>query len=424
MNYENTAEFAQEMDQNDPLRSYRNDFHIPLVKGKESLYFCGNSLGLQPKTTVKYIGLELEDWALHGVEGHFNARNPWFSYHEVVKEGLAEITGSKPSEVVAMGSLSANIHFLFASFYRPDGKRNKILCETRPFSSDQYILETQARFHGLDPDETIVEMEPRPGEVTLRTDDILAKIKELGDSLAMVFFGGVNYITGQAFDMASLTRAAHGVGAVAGFDLAHAAGNLRLKLHEWNVDFAAWCSYKYLNSAPGGVAGIFVHEKHGNNKDLPRLAGWWGYDKETRFQMKKGFVPLEGAEGWQLSNAPVLSLAAHKAAIDIFMSAGMDKITEKAVKLTGFMEYVVNEINMLKGHEILQIITPHDPKDRGCQLSIVVKENGRSVFERLQDQGVISDWREPDVIRLAPVPLYNSFTDVYRFGQILKSILL
>jgi kynureninase len=424
MNYQNSLQFAIEQDRNDKLKSYRNKFYFPIINGKEAIYFTGNSLGLQPKSTQDYVLKELEDWATHGVEGHFLARNPWFSYHEMFANPLAKIVGALPSEVVVMNQLTSNLHFLMASFYKPTAQRFKIICEAKAFPSDQYAIETQVKFHGYNPDETIVEINPRKGEHTIRTEDILKAINDNKDALALVLIGGVNYLTGQLFEIEKITAAAHSVGAYAGYDLAHATGNIKLELHKWNVDFACWCSYKYLNSGPGCVGGAFVHEKHHSAK-LPRLGGWWGHNKQSRFKMEKGFDPIQSAEAWQLSNAPVVAMACHKAAIDIFDEAGMDILCDKRDKLTGYLEYIVNCINTeIKNNNYkLEIITPADKNQRGCQLSIVAHGLGKDLHKQLSENGVIADWREPNVIRCAPVPLYNSFEDVFRFGEILKTLL-
>jgi kynureninase len=419
--YQFTLAFAQEQDQKDPLKKYREQFYFPQHEGKNVLYFTGNSLGLQPKSTSKYIQQELDDWAKYGVEGHFHAKNPWYSYHEQFTEPLAKIVGAKPHEVVVMNQLTVNLHLLMVSFYRPSKNRYKIICETKAFPSDQYALESQVKHYGHSPDIAIIEAKPRPKEHTLRTEDILSLIDEHSDTLALVMMGGVNYYTGQVFEMDKITAAAHKAGAFVGFDLAHAVGNIKLKLHEWNVDFACWCSYKYLNSGPGGVAGIYVHEKHATNKNIPRFAGWWGHNKEVRFKMEKGFDPIPTAESWQLSNAPVLSMAAHKAAIDMFDEVGMDALCEKRDKLTGYLEFIIDSINEEKGGNVLEIITPRDKKHRGAQLSIIAHGQGKDLFNRLMAKGVVPDWREPNVIRLAPVPFYNSFEDIYRFGEILKA---
>lgn len=417
----NSLAYAKSLDEKDALKSYRDRFFIPKINGEESVYFTGNSLGLQPKSVKDYILNELDDWATFGVEGHFEAKKPWFAYHEFLTEKIAKIVGAKSSEVVVTHSLTTNLHLMMVSFYRPTAKRYKIICEEKAFPSDQYALESQVKFHGLNVKDALIEVGPRSGEHTIRHEDIIAAIDEAGDELAMVMIGGVNYYTGQLFDMKSITEKAHEVGATCGFDLAHAAGNVILKLHEWGVDFAAWCSYKYLNSSPGGVSGLFVHENHEFNEDLPRFAGWWGYDKETRFEMKPGFVPMKGAEGWQLSNAPVLGMAAHLASLDIFDEVGMDKLRAKSDQLTAYLEAVINDISERLNHLCeFEIITPKNPKERGAQLSILAHGKGKAMFDALTKQGVIADWREPNVIRIAPVPLYNSFEDIFRFGQYLE----
>lgn len=423
MNYQNSLTFARSLDEQDPLKEFRSKFFIPQHNGRDCIYLTGNSLGLQAKITSKYVQQELDDWASLGVEGHFQAKNPWMPYHEIFPRQLAKIVGCKENEVVVMNQLTVNLHLLMVSFYRPTKERYKIICEAKAFPSDQYAFETQARYHGLDPSNAIVEVYPRDGEHTLRTEDILSAIKEHGDSLAVVLFGGVNYYTGQLFDIKEITKAAHGVGAYAGFDLAHAAGNVELRLHEWNVDFACWCSYKYLNSGPGGVSGVYIHEKHVTNNDLPRFAGWWGHQKDTRFKMEKGFDPISTAEGWQLSNAPILSMAAHKAALDIFEEAGIDQVHTKRELLSGYLHYVLNEINSRRTEKVIEIITPANENERGCQVSMFMLRRGREIFDELTKQGVIADWREPNVIRVAPVPLYNSFEDVYQFGSIVGQLI-
>ncbi|MBI2271499.1 MAG: kynureninase [Bacteroidetes bacterium] len=426
MKYENTLQFAKKLDAKDPLKKYRNQFLFPKHKGKNVIYFTGNSLGLQPKNTQKYILQELNDWAKFGVEGHFEAKNPWYSYHELLSKPLAKLVGAKPEEVVAMNQLTSNIHFLFVSFYRPTAARYKILCEAKAFPSDQYLIASQVSYHGYDPDEAIIEVAPREGEYTIRNEDILAAIEMHKDELALVFIGGVNYFSGQVFDMRSIAEAGHSAGVVVGFDLAHAIGNIKLALHDWGIDFAAWCSYKYLNSGPGSVGGAFIHQRH-HLANLPRFAGWWGHDKNKRFKMEKTFTPIPTAEGWQVSNVPVLTMAAHKAALDIFENAGMNALTAKSSKLTNYLAFVIGEINNRtkdKGQH-LEIITPVNSSiTQGCQLSIVAHGNGKELFQKLTSKGVIADWREPNVIRIAPVPLYNSFEDVYRFGEILHQLLL
>ena len=449
--FESTRSFAENMDEQDSLAGFRDKFFIPKQKnGDETLYFTGNSLGLQPKSTRKYIEQELKDWETFGVEGHFHAKNPWMPYHEFLTNSMAKIVGAKPIETVVMNSLTVNLHLLMVSFYRPTSERYKIIIEGDAFPSDQYAVKSQIDFHqnrseppvlaggsrdnnpklpndkppthadGSDLSDWLIELVPREGDTTLRTEDILKTIEENGDSVALIMLGGVNYYTGQAFDMRAITEAGHKAGAVVGFDLAHAAGNLELKLHDWNADFACWCSYKYLNSGPGGIAGIFVHERHAENSELPRFAGWWGHDKETRFLMDDEFIPIKGAEGWQLSNPPIFQMASLRASLEIFEEAGMENLARKSIKLTGYMEFLLNEIH----DERISIITPSDPRERGCQLSIRVKDSDKSLFDAITKRGVIADWREPDVIRVAPVPLYNSFMDVFRFVNTLRDCLI
>jgi kynureninase len=418
--YINSLAFAKQLDANDSLKSYRNKFHIPQHNGSDMVYFTGNSLGLQPKTTKDYIQQELNDWATFGVEGHFLAKNPWLSYHEILTDKTAKIVSALPTEVVMMNQLTVNLHLLMVSFYRPTPQRYKILCEAKAFPSDQYALQSQVKFHGYKPSDAIVEIAPREGEYEIRHEDIYKAIEENKDSLALIMIGGVNYFSGQVFDMKAIVEAGHKVGAIVGFDLAHAAGNLKLELHNWNVDFAAWCSYKYLNAGPGSVAGAFVHERHHKNTDMPLFAGWWGHDKETRFKMDKEFKPIETVERWQMSNAPILSMAAYKASLDMFDEVGMEKLNEKSKALTAYLEFIVKEVNKEKNN-CLEIITPKE--NRGCQLSIVAHGYGKALYNKLIENGVIPDWREPNVIRCAPVPMYNSFEDIFRFGEILKSIL-
>lgn len=418
MHFENTLSFARKLDRTDPLRLYRNAFHHPVIKGKKVIYFTGNSLGLQPKIANQFVTDEMKDWSQLGVEGHFHGKRPWMPYHKFFKKSLARLVGAKPSEVVAMNQLTVNLHLMLISFYRPTTARYKIIMEAGAFPSDQYALETHVKVHGLDPDKTIVELKPRPGEVVLRTEDILKTIHQRGSELALVLMGGVQYYTGQFFDIKEITRAAQQEGAMAGFDLAHAIGNVPLKLHQHNVDFAVWCSYKYLNSGPGSVAGAFVHQRHGDDPSIPRLGGWWGHDERTRFQMKKGFRPMTGADGWQVSNFPVLTGAAHLAALSIFDQAGMPALRKKSVQLTGYLYDLLKALDPAGEH--LSILTPQEAESRGCQLSLVIRKNGKKVFGTLLRKGVIADWREPDVIRVAPVPLYNSYEDVYRFVEILK----
>ena len=411
---------AKRADIEDPLRDFRARFHFPQPSNEmDIVYFTGNSLGLQPKTARAYVEQEMDDWARLAVDAHLHAKLPWLSYHEFLTEQIATIIGAKPVETVVMNSLTVNLHLMMVSFYRPTKKRYKIVIEKRAFPSDQYAIESQIRFHKADPRESCIELTPRKGESTLRTDDIVELIEREGDSIALILLGGVNYYTGQAFDMKAITETGHRKGCVVGFDLAHAAGNLELKMHDWNVDFAVWCSYKYLNGGPGAVGGAYVHERHASTFDLPRFAGWWGHEKETRFLMGPEFKPLMGAEGWQISNPPILQMAALRASLEIFDEAGMSALRTKSEKLTGYLEFLVDQL----GEERISIVTPRDPAQRGCQLSIRVKNADRSLHERIVAIGVYADWREPDVIRVAPVPLYNSFTDVYRFAEILRECL-
>jgi len=421
IDYKFSEDFANKMDSEDPMKGYRDQFFFPQVNGKEAIYFCGNSLGLQPKSVKAYLEKELDNWARLGVDGHFHGEDAWYHIRQKSKPALAEIVGAHTHEVVAMNNLSTNLHFLMVSFYQPTKERNKIIVEAGAFPSDMYMLETQVRFHGFDPDEVIVELKPREGEHTLRTEDIITEIKNQGDSLALVNMAGLQYYTGQIFDMKAITEAAHNEGAYAGFDLAHAAGNAPLELHDWGVDFATWCSYKYMNSGPGNVSGIFVHERFADRSDLPRFAGWWGHDEGQRFLMEKGFIPMYGADGWQVANSNVLALAVHQASLDIFHEAGIKNLRTKSEKLTGYLAYLIEHISGESG--ILEIITPNNPEERGCQLSLHIHRGGKAVFDEWYSQGVVGDWRNPNVIRLAPTPLYNSFLDVYRFGLILEQSL-
>jgi len=416
MEFENTLAFAQQLDKEDKLARFRNEFHLLQKDGKPVIYLCGNSLGLQPKRVREAIDQELKDWAELGVEGHFAGKNPWMYYHHFLTEKAAKVVGAKPSEVVVMNNLTANLHLMMVSFYRPTKTRYKIMMEVSAFPSDQYAMETQAKFHGFNPDDAIIELTPREGEYTLRTEDIIAKINAHKDDLAIVMMGGVNYYTGQAFNMEAIAQAAHDVGATVGFDCAHAAGNLKLQLHDWDVDFAVWCTYKYLNSGPGGTSGVFVHERHGKNPELIRFAGWWGHDEKERFLMKKGFKPMEGAAGWQLSNAQIFPMAIHKASLELFDEAGIENLRAKSETLTGYLEFILSDYS-----KHLTVITPKTAADRGCQLSIIVNENGKILFDYLEANGIMPDWREPDVIRMSPVPLYNTFEEVYQIGLVLKN---
>ena len=424
MIFKNSREFAQSLDANDELRTYRDEFHFPKVNGKQVIYFTGNSLGLQPKRTKLYVDEVMSDWANMAVEGHFYSDKPWWDYQERFAVPLSEIVGAKPSEVGVMNTLTVNLHLLMVSFYNPTPKKYKIICEEKAFPSDQYMFQSQVKFHGFDPKDAIVEIKRREGEANIRLEDVLAKIEEVGSELALVLIGGVNYYTGQVFDMKTITAAGQKQGAYVGWDLAHAAGNIKLDLHDWNVDFAAWCSYKYMNSGPGNASGFFVHEKHHNDKELKRFAGWYGHNKERRFKMEPDFDPVHGADGWQISNLPILSLAPYLASVEMFAEVGMDKLIAKRNLITAFLEFVLHEIdNELDGAEF-EILTPSNQDERGCQLSVYLHGQGRELFERLMKNGVITDWREPNVIRLAPAPFYCSFEDMYDFGQILKDLIL
>ncbi len=410
----NTLEFSKTLDASDTLSGFREKFHFPILNGEPAIYLTGNSLGLQPITATLALEQEMKDWQNLGVEGHFHGKNPWLYYHKFLSQSTANIVGALPHEVVVMNNLTVNLHLMMVSFYRPTPKRYKIIMEAGAFPSDQYAMESQVKFHGYLPDDAIIEIAPRAGEHHLRTEDILAIIEKHADETALIMFSGVQYYTGQAFDIESITRAGHGKGIKVGFDLAHAAGNIELKLHDWNVDFAVWCGYKYLNSGPGGVSGIFIHERYANDPTLPRFAGWWGHKESERFQMRKGFIPEFGAAGWQLSNAPVLSMAVHNASLKLFDEAGMSALAKKSKTLTAYLQFVIEKSNLN-----LNIITP--PVERGCQLSILTNDDGKEIFMHLQQNGIIADWREPNVIRMAPVPLYNSFEDIFKVGHVLNT---
>ena len=414
---ETTLDYAKRLDAEDALKEYRSQFHLPMqANGEPHLYLCGNSLGLQPKATQSYIEQELDDWKNLGVEGHTKANTPWLSYHEVLTHKMAKIVGAKPIEVIVMNTLSVNLHLLMATFYQPSKERYKILIESDAFPSDRYAVESQIQFHGYQ--NGVVELQPRAGEVLLREEDIARKIEEEGDEIALVLIGCPNYYTGQVYDIKKMATLAHAKGCKIGVDLAHGAGNLKLKLHDANIDFAAWCTYKYLNSGPGSVGACFIHERYAEAFDLPRFSGWWGHDKATRFGMRDDFKPIPGAEGWQLSNPPILSLAAIRASLAIFDRVGMEALVEKSHKLTGYLEELLDVL--LK--DAVEIITPRNPTERGCQLSLkLIKGNGKAMFEAITEKGVIADWREPDVVRIAPAPLYNSYEDVYRFVEILRN---
>lgn len=419
MTFQNTREFARQLDAQDDLRHYRDEFIFPQHNGKNVIYFTGNSLGLQSERAKKYVNDVMADWGNLAVEGHFYAQKPWWDYHERFAEPLGKIVGAKPSEITVMNTLTVNLHLMMVSFYRPTKTRYKIICEEKAFPSDQYMFQSQVNFHGYKPEDAIVEIKRREGEHNIRHEDIIAKINEVGDALALVLIGGVNYYTGQVFDIKAVTAAGHAVGANVGWDLAHAAGNIKLELHGWNVDFACWCSYKYMNSGPGNASGCFIHERHHGQNEIPRFAGWWGHNKERRFKMEPVFQPNYGANGWQISNLPVLTLAPYLASVEMFNEIGMDKLIQKRDHITSYLEFILQEIDK-EVDSTFEIITPTDPKQRASQLSVFLHGEGRPLFDYLMQNGVITDWREPNVIRLAPVPLYCSYEDMYEFGQILK----
>lgn len=420
--YQSSREFAQQLDQSDPLKFFRSAFKIPQRNGADCIYFCGNSLGLQPVAVAESLNQQMDNWAQLAVEGHFDGATPWMTYHKLAQKPLSRLLGAKEHEVVAMNSLTVNLHLLLVSFYRPEGKRRKILMEKGAFPSDQYAIESHLRWYGFDPDECIIEVAPDIDKNLYSTNHIESDIKKAGNELALVLFSGVQYYTGQLFDLASIAKAAHEAGALAGFDLAHAIGNVPLQLHDAGVDFATWCTYKYLNSSPGGISGVYIHESHAVNKELPRFGGWWGHNEAERFKMKKGFDPMPNADGWQLSNAPVLLLAAQQASLDIFEKADIQALRKKSLALTGFLEFLLTELN--QDDSTVQIISPANPNERGCQLSLYINNGNREIFNAIQKRGVIADWREPNVIRIAPVPLYNTFEEVYLFVKILKEELV
>jgi kynureninase len=412
-------ECARGLDASDPLRGYRERFHIPKHANSEPvIYFAGNSLGLQPKSARRIVEQELDDWARFAVDAHFRGVTPWYSYHEVFRDSGARLVGGIPGEVVMMNSLTINLHLMLVTFFQPTGDRCKILMEEPAFPSDMYAIQTHIRSRGLDPKMTILVAKPRNGEHTLRTEDIEELIKRDGRSIALVLIGGVNFFTGQFFDIPRLTDAAHRQGCTVGWDLAHAAGNVPLQLHDWNVDFAAWCSYKYLNAGPGAVAGCFVNERHGKNPTLPRLAGWWGNDPETRFKMHliPEFVPREGADGWQVSNPPILSMAPLKASLEIFDEAGMAALRQKSLMLSSYVRFLLDQSST----SWFEIITPKSPDAHGCQLSILVRDQPKQRFKALEQAGIACDFREPNVVRVAPTPLYNTFHECWTFAQILS----
>ena len=420
MNYQNTLSYAKQLDREDSLSYLRKQFHIPKDKnGNDWLYFTGNSLGLQPKETKKYIQQELNDWANYGVEGHFKAKNPWVQYHEFLTESMAKIVGAKPLEVVIMNTLTANLHLLMVSFYQPTKTKYKIVIESDAFPSDRYAVQSQFKFHGFNADEGLIEWKPRKGEDLLHIKDLEKIVEEQGDEIALLLIGGVNYYTGQYLDIKNIAEIGHSKNCIVGIDLAHCVGNINPNLHNSGIDFATWCTYKYLNSGPGSLGGLFVHKKHAYNKDLPRFSGWWNHNKKTRFNMRQPFDVMAGAEGWQLSNPPILSMAAIKSSLDMFDDVGMEILRKKSEKLTGYLEFLINKINS----DDIKIITPSNPKERGCQLSIRIKNADNSLHKKLTQANVITDWREPNVIRFAPVPMYNSFKDIYKMAKILSQLL-
>jgi len=423
MVFENTSVFATGLDEQDPLRKFSNEFLFPEQHLEKIIYLCGNSLGLQPKAAREVIGLQLDNWQNLAVEGWFDGSSPWMFYHKELKKLMAPVVGARPSEVCPMNTLTVNLHLLMVSFYKPRQNRFKIIMEAGAFPSDQYAVESQLRFHGYDPSEAIIEVAPRDGEYILRTEDITAKIAAHAGEIALVLFGGVNYFTGQWFDMPAITAAGHAAGAIVGFDLAHAAGNVPLDLHDWEVDFACWCSYKYQNGGPGGISGIFVHEKHFSDQSLHRFAGWWGHAEAQRFKMEKGFIPEQGADGWQVSCTQVIPMALYHASLKIFADAGyMEALRKKSKTLTSYLVFVINQVNMNLGQQLFEIITPAREQDRGAQISIIARAFGKTIFDQLVANHVLGDWREPNVIRLSPVPLYNSFIDIFKTGELLLRI--
>jgi kynureninase len=420
MDFQNTARFAAQLDMEDALHQFRSHFLIPTHDGRDAIYFLGNSLGLQPKRTATAIQRVLNQWHQLGVESFFKGEEPWLEMHAQLLPTISEIVGAQSQEVVVMNSLTVNLHLMLVSFYRPAGKRTKILCEAKAFPSDQYMLYTHIKQRGINPEDVIIEVQPREGEVLIREEDILAAIDQYSDELALVFWGGVNYYTGQVFNMQAMAKAAHAAGAKVGLDLAHAAGNIPLQLHKWDIDFACWCSYKYLNSGPGGIGGAFIHERFHHDATVNRFAGWWGNKKETQFLMEKAFVPEASAGGWQLSTPSPVLYAAHKSALEIFAEAGVENIFVKNSRLNDFLWFVLGELINDVPEGSLRIFTPEARTGKGCQVSLSVK-NGRQIFDHLSNNDVFADWREPDVIRIAPVGLYNTFAEVWQFAQILKT---
>lgn len=418
MNFENTLSFAQQLDAKDSLKDFRNQFYFPQHNGTDAIYFCGNSLGLQPKNVEEVIHVELQTWRALAVEGYFKGTNPWLYYHEYLRGSLAKIVGAKDEEVTVMNALTVNLHFMMLSFYKPTTQRYKIMMEAGAFPSDQYAVETQARHYGFHPDDVIIEIAPRSGEKILREEDIIEAIEAHKDTLALTIFGGINYYTGQLYNIPLITAAAQKAGAIAGWDLAHVTGNVPTKLHDWNVDFAVWCSYKYLNAGPGAVGGVFVHERH-SNADTARLAGWWGNDEKTRFKMEKGFIPKHDASGWNLSTSQVFNMVALKASLELFDEAGIENLRAKSILLTNYLDFLLLELKS----DLFEIITPANENRRGAQLCLFFKEKGKAIHEQLMQNGIIVDYREPGVIRVAPAPLYCSFEDVYKCVKIIEEVL-
>ena len=423
MTFENTLAFALALDEQDPLKEIRNEYLFPQQNGKPFIYLCGNSLGLQPKVAKEVLGKQLDNWQNLAVEGWFEGEQPWMFYHKELKRLMAPIVGANLAEVCPMNTLTVNLHLLMVSFYRPTKERFKIIMEAGAFPSDQYAIESQVRFHGFDPKEAIIEVATKAGEYILKTEDIIAEIEKNGDEIALVLFGGINYFTGQLFDMEAVTKAGHQVSAKVGFDLAHAAGNVPLQLHNWDVDFACWCSYKYQNAGPGGISGIFVHEKHFTDKTLHRFAGWWGYQENNRFLMEKGFVPEAGADGWQVSCTQVMPMALYHASLQLFEKVGfMEPLRAKSKTLSAYLFYIIGEVNKTLGFEQFKIITPQNADERGAQVSIIAQKDGKKIFDHLVKNNVLGDWREPNVIRLSPVPMYNNFEDVFKTGELLLAV--
>lgn len=423
MQFQSSLAFAQQLDAADPLKNFREQFILPAANGTNKVYFLGNSLGLQPKRTNEKLQTILSDWAAHGVEAFFGADEPWMDYHDRLTSPLSKIVGCLPHEVTVMNNLSVNLHLMLVSFYLPQGKRYKILCEAKAFPSDQYMMETHVKHHGFDPADAIIEVKPREGEHTIRNEDLLQMIVQHREELALLLFGGINYYSGQVFDMQTITQLAQKAGAKVGFDLAHAAGNIELQLHNWNVDFACWCNYKYLNGGPGAIAAAYIHERYHNDTSLQRFAGWWGYEKATRFQMEKGFKPIPTAEGWQLGTPPLLLYASLLASLELFEEAGWNNISTKRKLLTAYLWYILDEVNKAQTKPIIEFITPRAEAEHGCQVSMNMLQRGKEIYTALMNAGYFVDWREPSVIRLAPVPLYNTFEEVWQFGEELKKVI-